>query len=188
MATRQKGRIPRKITLNSLESAALSYLQRYASSAENLRAVLNRRVWRSALAHDDDPADGTKLVDTLVERYVRSGLLDDRVYAQGRAASLHRRGVSRRGIVARLVAKGVATDDIDSALAALGEAQPNLDLDAACNYARRRRLGPWRAKDRAERRARDLAALARQGFGYELALRVIDAADASVLEAEIREE
>lgn len=187
MTTRQKSRVPRKVTLSSLEAAALSYLQRYASSAENLRAVLIRRVRRSALAHGDDLANGTEMVDALVERYVRSGLLDDGAYAQGRAASLHRRGVSRRGIVARLTAKGVGIDEIELALAALGETQPNLDLDAACNYARRRRLGPWRVKDRAERRERDLAALARQGFGYELALRVIDAADVSLLEAEIRE-
>jgi len=186
MATRKLGRTPRKITPNSLESAALSYLQRYATSAENLRVVLMRRVQRSANAHDDDPSAGAVLVHALIERYLQSGLLNDDVYAQGRAASLHRRGISRRGIAARLAAKGVSSDDIDTALEQLSALHENLDLDAACNYARRRRLGPWRIKDRAGRRERDLAALARQGYGYELARRVIDAEDVSELEAEIR--
>ena len=186
MATRQKGRTPRKITPNSLESAALAYLQRYATSAANLRTVLMRRVHRAAQAHDDDPAVGAALVDALVDRYMRSGLLDDQAYAQGRAASLHRRGISRRGIIARLTAKGVAPTVIEEILSELRDTHANLDLDAACNYARRRRLGPWRSAGRAERRERDLAALARQGFGYELALRVIDAEDTAVLEEELR--
>ena len=111
-----------------------------------------------------------------------------RLDAQGRAASLHRRGVSRRVIASQLAAKGVAPEDIEDALSQLRDTHADLDLDAACNYARRRRLGPWRTKDRAERRERDLAALARQGFGFELALRVIDAEDIAALEAERRDD
>ena len=188
MTTRRKGRTPRRITPSSLESAALSYLQRYATSAANLRAVLMRRVQRAAYAHGDDPSEGTALIDALVDRYIRAGMLDDRAYAQGRAASLHRRGVSRRVIASQLAAKGVAPEDIEDALSQLRDTHADLDLDAACNYARRRRLGPWRTKDRAERRERDLAALARQGFGFELALRVIDAEDIAALEAERRDD
>jgi regulatory protein len=42
--------------------------------------------------------------------------------------------------------------------------------------ARRRRLGPFRkAEARAEHRLRDLAAMARAGFAYALAEKVIDA-------------
>jgi regulatory protein len=187
MAIRLKGQTPRKITPNSLESEALLYLQRYATSAANLRRVLMRRVQRAAYAHDNDPLDSASLVEALVDRFVRSGMLDDRAYAEGRAASLHRRGVSRHRIAARLTAKGVALEDIADALSQLRDAHADLDLDAACNCARRRRLGPWRLKERAERRERDLAALARQGFGYELAIRVIDAADIASLEAELND-
>lgn len=184
MASRRNGRIPREITPKSLESAALAYLQRYATSTENLRTVLMRRVLRSAKAHHSDRAEGTAWVESIIVRYRDAGLLDDLAYAQGRAASLHRRGVSLRGIRARLGAKGVAADDIDAALAHLQETCENAEFEAACNYARRRRLGPWRAEDRSERRERDLAALARQGFAYELALRVVDADDATSLESE----
>jgi len=42
--------------------------------------------------------------------------------------------------------------------------------------ARRRRLGPYRMPEvRAERRDKDLAALARAGFDYDTARRVIEA-------------
>jgi regulatory protein len=51
------------------------------------------------------------------------------------------------------------------------------ELEAAATYARRRRLGPHRRdpEARAERRERDLAALARAGFSYAIAQQIIDA-------------
>jgi regulatory protein len=54
---------------------------------------------------------------------------------------------------------------------------------AAIALARRRRLGPYRAaKDRQECRARDLAAMARAGFDYDVARKVIDAASVEALD------
>ena len=177
-------RKPRKVTATSLENAALHYLERYASSAANLRRVLMRRVVKSAEAHGTDPAEGAALIDDLIARYRKSGLLDDANYARMRADTLHRAGASARMTRAKLAAKGVAAEDIDTALDTLAETTEAPDLAAACNYARRRRLGPWRRGDRDAYRDRDLAALGRQGFGYELARRVVDAEDAETLAAE----
>ena len=62
------------------------------------------------------------------------------------------------------------------------------DLIAALIFARRWRLGPYRAQStRADRRTRDLAALGRQGFAYDVARRIIDAEDAATLEDELRQ-
>jgi regulatory protein len=59
---------------------------------------------------------------------------------------------------------------IDHAL----ESDERDDDTAAWRYARRRRLGPYRTKERAEKRERDVAALCRAGFGFSLAAKVID--------------
>src|SRR5258707_41255 len=92
-----------------LDRWALHYLGRYASSAENLRRVLMRRVRRHSpkTAHEV-----SALIDALVARYRASGLLDDAAYAAGRVQSLHRRGDSLQAIRARLTAKGVAASDV----------------------------------------------------------------------------
>ena len=80
--------------------------------------------------------------------------------------------------------KGVARSDITAALAELEAEFDNSELVAAYNYARRRRLGPYRAEDsRDEYRERELAALARAGFGFDTARRVIDAPTVEDLEA-----
>lgn len=177
---------PRPATPERLEKAALHYLERYATSAENLRRVLMRRVHRSAQLHDTDPEVGAETVDDLIARYRRARLLDDVGYATGRAGSLHRQGKSARYIRGSLAAKGVAADDIDQALDALSEeiGQVDGDLVAAVNYARRRRIGPWRRADRETYRDRDLAALGRQGFGYDIARKVVEAKDPERLEEE----
>lgn len=174
---RKKKRAPKPATPERLEKAALHYLERYASSAENLRRVLMRRVQRSAQLHGTDPEAGAEAVQDLIDRYRRAGLLDDRAYATARAAGLHRQGKSLRAIRQTLSIKGVAEDVITQALEDLREeiGTANTDLQAAVNYARRRRIGPWRRGDRQEFKERDLAALGRQGFGYDIARKIIEA-------------
>lgn len=181
----------RKISERSIENAARFYLQRFATSAENLRRVLMRKVRRSACAHGDESddelnKDGAAIVDRVISRFVQAGLLDDLKYAEGRASSLHRRGMSAGRIRQQLAQKGVGAEAADHALAALAAETATepaaLDLTAAVNLARRRRLGPFRAPlDRPKLREKDLAALARAGFGYHLAVQVIDAASPDAL-------
>jgi len=179
---------PKPATPERLERAALYYLERYASSAENPRQVLMRRVQRSAMLHGTDATAGAAVVDRLIARYLSAGLLDDGTYARMRVASLHRQGKSTRAIRQTLSIKGVEEDIVGAALDDLREeigAEP--DLAAAVNYARRRRIGPWRRAGRDEYRDRDLVALGRQGFGYDIARKVVEAETPEVLEAETQE-
>ena len=174
---------PRKATPKSLENAALYYLVRFASSAEDRRRVLMRRVERSARAHDTDREEGAAAIDDIVRRFVASGILNDAAYAAARAGTLHRRGASARKIRASLMQKGVASDDIEAALASLRDEAADPEIAAAVTLARRRRLGPYRRDgDREARREKDLAALARAGFGYDIARKVIEAPDIESLE------
>ena len=178
----KKRRLPRKITPTSLRNAALYYLQRYSSSSENLREVLTRRVRRAERHHETDREEAALWIDDIVQGFQKSGLLDDRTYAEARVQSMFRQGRSRRLMILELRKKGVAPDVIESALASLASEKPAPDRSAAIRYARRRRLGPYRTKSREDYRDRDMAAVARAGFDYETARRVIDAETAESLE------
>lgn len=159
-------------TEERLIRSAIAYLDRYASSAENLRRVLSRKVARVAHALDRDAAEFTELVDTVVERCKRSGLVDDTAYAEAKIASLRRRGGSKRQIAAKLGAKGVERPVIEKTMA-----QDTVeDLAAAKVLAKRRRIGPWRTRGaRIDYRDKDMASLCRAGFGFDTARTVIDA-------------
>ena len=180
-----KRREPRQATPKYLRNSALYYLERYASSSAHLRRVLLAKVARSARAHDSDLEEGAAAVEALIAELLGAGLLDDTRYAGERARILHRRGASARAIRAGLLAKGIEADDIERALASLREEAAEPELAAALAYARKRRLGPYRdPATRAERREKDLAALGRKGFGYDMARRVIETDDLAELEDE----
>ncbi len=172
--------VPRPVSEAWLERAALHYLERYSASTEMLRRTLARRVEKRARARGEEAADFAGLVEAVVARAVSAGLVDDARFARARLATLRRRGASARGAAAKLAAKGVGRDAVEAAMAAEraeGEADAaTVEAEAARAYARRRRLGPFRPEAaRAENRARDLAALARAGFPYDLARRTVDA-------------
>jgi regulatory protein len=172
----------REIGPEVLEHWALNYLARYASSAENLRRVLMRRVRRHA---PDSAPQAAAQIDALVLRYRETGLLDDAAYAAGRVKSLQRRGESVTAMRARLAAKGVAASDIADALSELRSAEVDPDLSAACAFARRRRLGSYRRA--AADHARELGAFARAGFNRRVAEAVLACADIEAVEALARD-
>ncbi len=171
----------RPVSAAWLERAALDYLQRYSASTDMLRRTLARRVEKRARARGEEPGAFAEMVEATVARAVSAGLVDDTRFAEGRLAALRRRGSSRRGATARLAAKGVSREVVAAVLEAEREAHPEGESEeaAAWAYARRRRLGPYRLPDkRADHRERDLASLARQGFPYALARRIVEAEEA----------
>ena len=165
------------VTAAYLERAALHYLERYSASAEMLRKTLRRRATKRAQARGEEPAAFEEMIDAVVAKAVAGGLVDDARFAAARLATLRRRGASARGASAKLAAKGVPREVVEAAMQAEG-AQNNpedAEIEAARAYARRRRLGPHRpAETRQAHRERDLAALARAGFRYDLARDIVD--------------
>jgi len=181
----QKKKIPRKITESSLRNIALNYLQRYASSKENLKSVLKRRVMRSALFHKIDIKEVSIWIETLVEQLAKSGVVDDQTYAEGRMWALFRHGVSPKSISQRLIQKGVNSDFVQQVIAKLYTENPNPNLSAAKKLVKRRRLGPYRQPiNREEHQGKDLAAVARAGFDFQTAHKVIYAESTEELEEE----
>lgn len=176
-APRRRRRGPRKATPEHLRNAALHYLERFASSEDNLRRVLMRKVQRSAHHHGTDAAEGAAAVEHLIQRFRETGLLDDASFAEARTRSLRERGQSARAIRFKLLAKGVPAAVAEDAVREIDGADASgAEREAAVTLARKRRLGPFAdPAKRAERREKDLAALARAGFSYDIALEVVDA-------------
>ena len=180
-------RIARPITAKYLENAAAFYLERYPTTAEGLRRVLMRRVRRAEMAEAAVMDNVEQAIDAIVARFVASGVIDDAAFAQTKARALHRRGASTRMTQQKLRLAGVDRDTLDKAMTSLDDElatdPKSREHRAAVALARRRRLGPFRASEqRKQHRLRDLAALARAGFGGDVARKVIDAADPDALE------
>ena len=186
----RKPKVVRKITERRLANIALHYLERYSSAEENLRQVLIRRVIKTAHAHPETDIDEAKgWIDALIMRYVEVGLLNDTAYAEAKTRSGLERGEAPRVVAMKLAQKGVSKEISDAALEGLAEDFPVPEFQAALTHIRKNRIGPYRMDDekRKEMREKDLAKMARAGFSYDIAKRMIDAEDVALLESEIEE-
>ncbi|MEA1938082.1 MAG: regulatory protein RecX [Pseudomonadota bacterium] len=173
----------KKISPNYLHNASLFYLERFASSAENLRRVLQRKVMRAAREHETDIDEADKWIEDEIIKLIRIGLLDDTAYTQMRIHSSRTSGASTSKIRAQLMQKGVDADLIDAEL----DEDDESERRAVFRYAQRRRLGPFRTKRTPESDRKDLAALARAGFSYSIARTITDADDTETLEKSLKD-
>jgi regulatory protein len=172
--------VPKPMTKQRLRNIAKFHVERFATTSSHLRRVLLRRAERARRVHGGDAGEIALWVDEVVTALVSSGAVDDARYAAGRAITLRRLGKSPGKIRMALVAKGIDRHVVDEVLAdtALTVGGADAALQAATDYARRRRLGPFRPQsqepeERRKQSVKDMAALARAGFSYDIAKRVM---------------
>lgn len=177
--------------------------QRYETGLRQLVAIEDKPDW---LADIPEPMDQQTLIEAEISRCRRLGYVDDVRFARARAVSLYRRGTAFQQIRQKLRQKGVLADAIEAALQAVqqevaDEIAPDLveaaqiatdlttyeiDLQAARQYAKRRRLGPYRRtlgrrqdQDPRKQFQKDLSALCRAGFSWNIAEQIMQPSDAT---------
>ena len=179
MKQSRKKRTPPPITSIYLQRYASWYMERWWPTTIRLRQKLLERVSLSISAHGGDREAAVVLVDELLEKLVRSGLLNDAEFARDWTEQLHRQGNSKLAIRAKLKQKSVPDVEIQAALNGL---QGDPALASACRYVRRRRFGPYRLPEaRKDRFQKDLAAMARAGHAWSVSKRVLTCQDVAEL-------
>lgn len=177
MLTNMKKIIPatkkiRKMTLKRLQNIALYYLERFETSADNLRQVLKRRVFDYARQTPDfDVAEAEQWIEDIVEKMVRLGYINDNRYAEFKIDGYLNAGKPERYIRQKMMQKGIGEDIVDEVL-------QNREFDEkemALRFAQKKKIGPWRTdeENRKLNRQKDLAALVRAGFGYDIAQQIL---------------
>lgn len=176
---RREKKPPKKITEKYLYNSGLAYLQRFTSSVPNFRRVMTRKIDKSCTYHkEQNREDCLKLLDSTIATFERQGLLNDAAYLQGMVNSLRRRGLSAQAIQFKLQNKGLKAPDIKSALEAYSGhlSQQEADLLAATQFIRRKKIGCYGkpvARDDDKARNRQIGALARAGFGFDITQKVL---------------
>lgn len=178
----------------------MAHVQRHGTTSKGLTDVLTRKVKRdlheihAQQTENTEDTDGNGGADDgeraaileealgwvtdVVAALEGEGSLNDQLYAELFARSLHRSGKSRRLIQSRLAQKGVSREHADRAIGLLGDESDDIDGDAATEFARKRRFGAFRRRDIElddARRRKELGAFARAGFSFDLARRMVEA-------------
>ena len=179
---------PKKVSAGYLERAALHYLGRFSSSEKNLEDVLVRKIRRRNENFSAPSEEQLGWVRDVVQKCIRYGYVNDRSYAEQRAELMLRRGKPPRAIRQDLNHKGIASDTIEAVLAHLAEENSEgSEKVAAANYIRRRRFGPFRRALPSEEAVqakleKEIATMARGGFGYSLAKELLLMDEESLME------
>ncbi len=187
---------PENLDEEWLLNAVANYVARYAAPRATvlrvMRAKIRRAVGRGAVVAADIDAQ----LAAVIEKHVALGTIDDAGWALHKARGLTRRGVPGSVVRQRLRERGIG--DAAPAMAAVaeeiagpeveGEEQPATDLVAGCAWARRKRVGPFAREEAADPRAaqqKALGAMARSGYSFDVAKRVLamdrEAAEALLL-------
>lgn len=169
---RREKKPPKKITEKYLYNSGLAYLQRFPTSTPHFRRIMGRKIDRSCNYHKDQDREACiGLLDGAVATFVRMGLLNDDAWLTAMVGSLRRRGLSSQAILSKLQQKGMPQSGILSVLRDL-DGPEDAELSAAARLMRKKRLGCFR-KSADDNRNKELAALARAGFGFDIAQKAL---------------
>lgn len=166
--------LPKPLDAKSLEHLALRYVERFATTEGKLVDYLARKLRERGWTSEEPPG-----ARALAARMVELGYIDDRAYAEAKAASLARRGLGARRVRQALQAAHVGADDHE----AIGPQMAEAARDAALAFARRKRIGPY-GNGEADRalREKQFAAMMRAGHGTALSRRIVNAAPGEAID------
>jgi len=160
----------------ALEELALRYVGRFATTRAKLTTYLKRKLRERGWEGDREPDP-----EVIAERMARLGYVDDAAYALSKSRALTSRGYGPTRVRQSLRAAGVDAQDA-AAADALAQAER---VNAALNFARRRRLGPYSSEPlEREGRQRALAAMMRAGHAFGVSQAILALAPGSEFDIE----
>ena len=145
-----------------LEELGLRYVERFATTRARLRSYLARKVRERGWDGRREPQ-----FEVVADHFAELGYVDDAAYALAKSQSLTGRGYGKRRVVEKLRMAGVEEADGEAAR----DHADDEAVQAALQFAKRRRLGPFAAHATRDPKEREkaLAAMIRAGHPFALA-------------------
>lgn len=170
----KRKRPAKKITPQRLKNIGLYYLKRFESSVENLRSVLQKRVNQYAKENPDfNKQEAYQWVEDVLTEFEKLHYLDDKRFTEIKVRSYIAAGKPARYIQNKLREKGIANAQIEDMLDDFGYNPQEMAL----KLAKRKKIGPFRPDEESRKinRQKDMAALIRAGFDYDVVAEIMGA-------------
>ena len=147
--------------LIAIKKYAINYLSKYDSSKKNLERILRNKIRKTNLPKKEKFILYNAINSILSELEDKS-ILDDKKYTYIKILNYSSRGKSKNFIRNYLLQKGLSKESIDEILYNFELDNANWELESAKIFARKKNLGIIDNKEK------DLAKMARAGFGYDI--------------------
>lgn len=164
----------KKITPQRLKNIGLYYLKRFESSVENLRSVLQKRVNQYAKENPEfNKQEAYQWVENVLAEFEKLHYLDDDRFTEIKVRHYLSVGKPARYIQNKLREKGITNAQIDEILDDFGYNPQEMAL----KLAKRKKIGPFRPDEESRKinRQKDMAALVRAGFDYDVVQEIMGA-------------
>ena len=163
-----------EVTVDEMRNFALSYVEKYAPSKQQLRTYLLKKYLKLSVPNVKKQ-DVTDLIDVVLSDLEKSKFINDKFYSDSKAKSMIQRGNSINKIRSYLIGKGINDEFIKDTVNRIQEDNTDQDFFSAIKICKKKRIGPARTEDnRSLFYKKDISLLARNGFDFETSKKVMD--------------
>ena len=164
----------KRLTEQRLMNIALFHLSRFETSEQKLRLVLQRRLRRMKMRREEVPVEANQWIETVIQKVQQASYLDDNRYAENQVRNLIQQGKSESFICAKLALAGIEADKVREILSKMESTEES----RAKRFVAHKKIGFYRPTAfRKQYWEKDLAALARAGFSYDIARAALESDD-----------
>ena len=164
--------------LKEIESKAIWYLERYATSSQNLRKYLKRKVVNSHLNLGSE-----EIINEVISKLESQKILNDQFFTESKIRSLLSKGWSTKKIALKLKELGISNELIDENINNLDGNEDEINLASAISLVKKRSIGPYRKIEFTDKvKTREFGILSRAGFSYAISKRVLIDMDKNEIE------
>ena len=163
-----------QVTVDEMRNFALTYVDKYAPSKQQLRTYLLKKYLKLSVPNVKKQ-DVTNLIDIVLSDLEKSKFINDKFYSESKAKSMIRRCNSINKIRNYLIGKGVNDQFIKDTVNKINEDNSDQDFFSAIKICKKKRIGPARTEDnRPLFFKKDISLLARNGFDFETSKKVME--------------
>jgi len=163
-----------KMTVEEMRNFALSYVEKYAPSKQQLKTYLLKKYLKISVPNVKKQ-DVNNLIDIVLSDLEKSKFVNDKFYSESKAKSMIQKGSSINKIRNYLIGKGINNEFIKETVNQIQDNNSDQDFFSAIKICKKKRIGPARTEDnRPLFYKKDISLLARNGFDFETSKKVMD--------------
>jgi len=161
-------------TIDDIRNFAYTYLEKYSPSKQQLRTYLFKKIVKKG-QNISSKKEIFNLIDTVILSLEEQKFISDKYYSDRKSKAFLKKGYSLNKIRYNLIKKGIDDKYIKSSISKIRENESDPDFFSAIKMCKRRRIGACRDENnRTLFYKKDISILARAGFSYEVAKKVLE--------------
>ena len=163
-----------KVTVEEMREFALSYVEKYAPSKQQLKTYLLKKYLKTS-SLNIKKKDVSSLIEIVLNDLEKNKFINDKFYSDSKAKSMIQRGSSINKIRNYLIGKGIKDELIKETVNQINDDNSDQDFFSALKICKKKMIGPARPEDnRSLFYKKDISLLARNGFDFETSKKVMD--------------